>query len=243
MERQYHAIEEIDSTNNAMKLALYASETPRFDVLSAERQTGGRGRQGRRFYSPAGGIYFSAAYPLPAGARSPAYLTLLAGLAIRDTLQKYAEKPLLIKWPNDIRAGEKKLCGVLTELIRAPFGLAAVVGVGVNVRLDEASLPEELKTTVTDLYSVGAKTVERPVLIREIVEALDRYVYAERALERDLFLYRDAYNAVLCQRRQRVRRVSGGEILTGVAKGIDERGRLVIETENGAVPVGDGIVE
>ena len=243
MERQYHFIEEIDSTNNAMKRALYACETPLFDVLAAGRQTGGRGRQGRQFYSPAGGIYFSAAYPLPEGTRSPAYLTLLAGLAIRDTLQKYAEKPLLIKWPNDIRAGEKKLCGVLTELIRAPFGLAAVVGVGVNVRLDPEALPEDLKPTVTDLFAVGVKQAENPALIREIVEALDRYVYTERALEQDLFSYRDAYNAALCQIGQPVRRVSDGEVLSGIARGIDERGRLVIETPTGDVKVGEGIVE
>ena len=244
MEREYTFVPETGSTNDDLKEKLYHSETPLFDVLVAGRQLGGRGRQGRAFYSPAGGVYFSAAFPLPPDCPHPAFLTLLTGLAVQKTLQKRAKTAVLIKWPNDITVNGKKLCGVLTELITAPSGPAAVVGVGLNVRLDENDLPEALRETVTDLSSAGIENTDREELIREIVGALDYYVYRALALEKPAFPYREEYEAALALKGRTVTRTLGQESVTGRVLGIDALGRLLLRAPDGkTVTVASGIVE
>ncbi|MBR5410903.1 MAG: biotin--[Clostridia bacterium] len=243
MDRTYRFVPETGSTNDDLKEKLYQSDAPLYQVLAAGRQTGGRGRQGRAFYSPEGGVYFSVSFPLPRNCPHPAFLTLLSGLAVQKTLQKRAKTPILIKWPNDIVTGGKKLCGVLTELITAPFGPVAVVGVGLNVRFDEKDLPEDLRKTAADLFSLGIGNIDREALIREIVDSLDTFVYRERALEQPAFPYRAEYEKALSLTGRTVTRTLGEKSVTGTVKGIDDLGRLVLLTPGGTVKIDSGIVE
>ncbi len=163
------------STNGELKEKIYSSGCPVFDVLSADSQTDGRGRLGRSFFSPSGGVYFSAAYPLSGTEKNIPFLTLLAGLAVSRAINELTKADVMIKWPNDIYLNGKKLCGILTELVTAKSGLHAVVGVGINVKT--TVFPEELKGKMTSLAAERLPVPDSDALIKRCVEILDGLVY------------------------------------------------------------------
>ena len=125
-------LDEVDSTNRYAKD--HFAELPDGTLVTAERQTAGRGRQGRTWLSPSGeNIYASWSMKQP----HDLYLSTAAGsLAVLDTLREYApDQQFFLKWPNDVYAGNCKICGILTESVLGP-GYAVegvVVGLGVNI--------------------------------------------------------------------------------------------------------------
>ncbi|MCX7822701.1 MAG: biotin--[acetyl-CoA-carboxylase] ligase [Syntrophobacterales bacterium] len=132
--RKYIYHEEVDSTNTvATKLAMDGA--PHGTLVVAESQTAGRGRLGRSWMSlPRKGLYFSFILRPPLEPRSAFQLTLLTALALLETLRGLYGFPVMLKWPNDIVLGEKKLAGILAESHMEPQRLKfVVIGVGVNV--------------------------------------------------------------------------------------------------------------
>ena len=172
-------VPETDSTNNDMKNIIKSASYPVFSVLAAHRQRSGRGRLGRSFISPDGGLYFSVAYPLTGKEANIPFLTLLAGLAVNEGIREIAGADTLIKWPNDIYLNGKKLGGILTELITVR-GVTAVVGIGINLR--ETDFPEELCGIATSFVKEGITPPDGQLLIKKITEILDRLVYEEYSL-------------------------------------------------------------
>lgn len=172
-------VPETQSTNTDLKNIVKASDGPVFTVLAADRQHSGRGRLGRSFISPDGGLYFSVTYPLTGKETSIPFLTLLAGLAVNEGIKELTGTDTLIKWPNDIYLNGKKLGGILTELISFR-GVTAVVGIGIN--LSETDFPEELSAIATSFSREGIIPPERELLIKKITETLDRLVYKEYSL-------------------------------------------------------------
>ena len=172
-------VPETDSTNNDVKNIIKSSECPVFTVLTADRQHSGRGRLGRSFISPEGGLYFSVAYPLTGREANIPFLTLLAGLAVNEGIKELTGTDTLIKWPNDIYLKGKKLGGILTELISFR-GVTAVVGIGINLR--ETDFPEEIRGLATSFANEDIIPPDRELLIKKITEILDRLVYEEYSL-------------------------------------------------------------
>lgn len=133
------------STNDRAK-DLAREGAPEWAVVLADEQTGGRGREGRSWSSPAGGLYLSVLLR----PRQPAVglIPLAAGLAVADALAENGAHALL-KWPNDVVAEGRKLAGILSEASTGASGLEwVVVGIGVNVA---AGLPEDLRATAVSL--------------------------------------------------------------------------------------------
>lgn len=128
-------------------------------VVRADVQTGGRGRLGRSWSSPAGGLWCTVALPPPralvddpglAGALGP-----LVGLAVVEALSGLVElEDLELRWPNDVLAGEKKLSGVLVE---TTAGGPLLIGVGINANLDPAQLGDGLRTPATTLRELTGR--------------------------------------------------------------------------------------
>jgi len=140
-------IAETGSTN-ADLLALAAAGAPEGFWLQAERQTSGRGRQGRAWQSPPGNFHGSTIVRLRAGDPAAATLALVAAVALEEAVAAHApEAPLAIKWPNDLLLGGAKLAGILLE--RADD--AVVIGIGVNL----AHHPHDLDRPVTSLAAHG----------------------------------------------------------------------------------------
>lgn len=180
--RNYVNMTETTSTNALLKERIYKSSSPVFDVVTADKQTSGRGRLGRSFFSPSGGAYFSAAYPLSGKEKNIPFLTLLAGLAVSESIRELTGENTLIKWPNDIFLNGKKLCGILTELVTAQCGMHAVVGVGINLGVSAEEIPAELKDKMTSFAALGLPCPDRETLIKRAVEISDGYVYEKDLL-------------------------------------------------------------
>ena len=118
----------------------------------ARQQTAGRGRHGRTWVSAKdSGLYFSIVLRPTIATRFLPLITLMAGVAVYDTLKELGLKPD-IKWVNDVLIGEKKICGILAETVETPLGIAVVVGIGIN--LTNANFPDEIADTATSIQAV-----------------------------------------------------------------------------------------
>jgi BirA family biotin operon repressor/biotin-[acetyl-CoA-carboxylase] ligase len=140
--------EEIDSTNTALKALANGGEAEGL-ALVAGRQSAGRGRMGRSFYSPGDtGVYLSLLLRPALPAAEAVCLTACAAVAVAETLETLSGREAGIKWVNDVFMDGKKVCGILTEAsLDCESGLLnyAVVGVGVNALLPAGGFPEELE--------------------------------------------------------------------------------------------------
>src|SRR5207248_2338013 len=123
---------------------------PEGTVVVAERQTGGRGRLGRAWESPAGNLFLSLLLR-PTPDLRVSLIPLAAGLAVADAMEAEGATCRL-KWPNDVLAGGKKLAGILSEATSSAAGVdGVVVGIGANVGLDPKALPEDVREAATSL--------------------------------------------------------------------------------------------
>lgn len=159
--REYIELDTVDSTNR------YALDAGRDGLLvTARRQTAGRGRQGRLWFSPRDdNIYMTItlAHPDPR-------LCLVAGVAVREALVSLLEgASARIKWPNDILVLGRKVCGILCQT----RGSIAAIGIGVNV--NQTTWPDELKDTAVSLKLATGKTYGRDEVIQAAVQALDQW--------------------------------------------------------------------
>jgi BirA family biotin operon repressor/biotin-[acetyl-CoA-carboxylase] ligase len=226
----------VASTNEAA----LANPVPR-RVIVADHQTAGRGRLDRTWVTPAGtALTFSAVVrPDLPGERWP-LLPLAAGLAVADAVRRSGLEPV-VKWPNDLLIGGRKTCGILVERAEQADGAGpvAVIGIGINVAMTEAELP---LPTATSLAIEGA-TVDRVILLGQVLEALDQRLDALQAAPDDFVAtYRDSCDTV---GREVDVLMPDGSLLHGTAHDVDEHGRLVVRvdqdggTEDVAVGAGD----
>lgn len=164
--------EEIDSTNTQAKrdLAEKNGKSLHKTVYVAAKQTSGRGRLGRPFYSPEEtGIYLSIVYS-NGNIEKPALVTASAGVAVARALKKIYDADAKIKWVNDVFVGGKKVCGILTEgSANFETGLieAAVVGIGINISTNK-NQPDELKNIAGSVIS-SSKNRKQAELCAEVV--------------------------------------------------------------------------
>lgn len=204
--------------------------------IVAREQTQGRGRQQRSWISPAGaGLYFSivlrprleiSAWPL---------ITLMAALAVADALKEACALDVDIKWPNDILAGERKLCGILAEAIETETGRAAIIGIGIN--LGESALPPELRDTATSVEAVIGSVPEIKTVLHALVRAIeDRYARLQ-AVGGDQETLREWAARSSYAEGRRVRVALDAEIIEGTTRGLERDGALRVETGTGEIKV------
>ncbi len=222
-------VDAIDSTNREVK-EWAAAGRAEGAVLFAERQSAGRGRLGRSFFSPAGsGLYFSILLRPQGAAADALRLTIAAGVAVAEAIERELGLAPKIKWVNDLYLGDRKVCGILAE--GAPDdkgGLTyCVLGIGLNVYA-----PAE---------GFGALSEIAGALLEGAPDAAVRNRLAEAILERFFARYRalndpdimEAYRSRSYLQGKQVAAVRGGERLEGVVAGIDEAGALLLQTAEG----------
>lgn len=167
-----HWFDSIASTNTEAKKMAQAG-APHGTVLIADRQTGGRGRMGRSFSSPAGmGIYMSVILRPERKASEMMHLTCAAAVAMCDAIQSVTGLRPQVKWINDLIAGGKKLGGILTELSLVPgtdMVDFAIIGVGINCLQSQTDFPEELQDIAISLKAVTGEDVNRSELAAAMV--------------------------------------------------------------------------
>ncbi|MBA2532568.1 MAG: biotin--[acetyl-CoA-carboxylase] ligase [Nocardioidaceae bacterium] len=233
-------VERTHSTNADVADAARRGE-PEGLVVAAEHQVAGRGRLGRHWHAPPrSGLAVSALLrPVDVAAADWTWLPLLAGVAVHDALLRVADVPARVKWPNDVLVAERKVAGILVELVETPGGPAAVVGIGVNVSLgaDELPVPE-----ATSLFLTGGRPVDRTTLLLEVLKCLSERYVAWRGVAGAAAL-RAAYQRACGTIGQRVEvSLADGSMLLGTATGIDTAGRLRVDTAGGTRVVGTGDV-
>jgi BirA family biotin operon repressor/biotin-[acetyl-CoA-carboxylase] ligase len=228
----------IGSTNDRARELLVAGAGEGVAIV-AEEQTAGRGRMGRTWTSPPG-VNLTASVGLrPALAADAAWaLGPAAALAARSACAESA--PVALKWPNDlVDAGGRKVGGLLIEVASESDRLRhAVLGFGINVNWARAAMPEEVRATATSLCELTGADLDRPALLRRLLEALEDELEALEAGRSPLPRYREA-----CSTLGAVVTVEmpTGEI-EGRAVALDERGALLVETEAGPVAIASGDV-
>jgi BirA family biotin operon repressor/biotin-[acetyl-CoA-carboxylase] ligase len=231
---RFHYFEEIDSTNSHVR-RLAETGAPEGEVVIAERQFEGRGRLGRSWESPPYcNLYFSLLLrPALAPVHAP-QITLMAAVALADTVAAFVVEPPVIKWPNDILLQGKKVAGILTESsCDAKHIEFVILGIGVNLNFPRARMPETIRDRATSLMEVGGKSFSRENFLRRLIQDLDRCYGILEDLGFDAIAPRwEAYFA-LRGRRVRVEMVDG--VISGTATGIDGDGALLLEAEDGVI--------
>lgn len=229
--REIKYYERIISTNERAKELLFSNPAEGTLVL-AEEQTGGRGRLGRKWYAPPGGIWMTILLtPRLAPAELPK-LTMVGAVALSKAIQQELGVETLLKWPNDLHLGGKKISGILTELT-GELGRVKylVLGVGLNVNQRLTDFPEELRTKASSLRIETGQEIDRLALVRAYLRLLEAEYL--QALE-------EGFSSVLHYSRERsatlgrwVEVREGERVYHGRAIEIKEDGGLVIETGQG----------
>ncbi|BCV20099.1 bifunctional ligase/repressor BirA [Moorella sp. Hama-1] len=230
--RTLYYYDEVGSTNQVAK-ELADGGAPEGTVVIADCQTGGRGRRGRNWLSPARkGIWFSVILrPRVAPVQAP-QLTLLAAVAVTAAVRERTGLPLGIKWPNDLLAGGRKVCGILTE-IKAEIDVVEyiVLGVGLNANLEAGDFSPEVRPLATSLYLETGRPVERLPLFRRILYGLEKWY--ERWQEEGFAPVRNAWKEASVTLGREVQVNSWREIFQGVATDIDDEGALLVRDAGG----------
>lgn len=236
-------LDRCDSTN-ALLANDAAAGRPNGTVIAAEMQVQGRGRRGRAWITPPGGsLALSMLWNFNRGATLLAGLSLAVGVAVATVLRRISERPISLKWPNDIVFDGAKLGGILVETRIGSSGagpVAAIVGIGLNVRLRDvdrvaisASGDDAVRAQpVTDLASILDCVPSRNALLAQIVAEL---ASAFARFERDGFkAFRAPWMAMHAyQNESVVIAFADGSLLDAKAIGIADDGALIVETAGG----------
>lgn len=233
-------LDEIDSTNREVR-RLGDAGAVEGTVVIADCQTGGKGRLGRTWFSPAGtGIWMSLLLRPELPPEKVSGITLMAATSVCRAIRSATGLNTQIKWPNDLVIDGKKVCGILTESAILDGELKfAVLGIGVNVNQTEfpGDLPHAWSLAMT-----AERELNREGLIECCLNCLkedyERYVQSG-----DLRQLRQEYEAHLVNLDQPVRVLSPAGEWTGVAKGINDSGDLIVLNDQGeSVAVNSGEV-
>lgn len=211
------------ASTNAVLLARAEAGAPSGSVVVAGNQTAGRGRRGRTWLSASGdSLTFSLLWRFSPGT-APLGLSLAAGLAVVQALEKLGADGTALKWPNDVLKGGKKLAGILVELVPGQIH-AAVIGIGLNLRLPTA-LPAEVRATAAALDLPTERHELLAALLIELRKVLEHYAQGGFATLRDQWLARHAFQDAP------VRLLSDfAPPREGVCRGVDVDGALLFET-------------
>jgi BirA family biotin operon repressor/biotin-[acetyl-CoA-carboxylase] ligase len=219
----------LSSTNDVLK-AKARLGAPEWAAVLADTQTGGRGREGRAWASPPGGLYLSVL--LRPRFERVGFVPLAAGVVVAEVAGEYGVEAR-VKWPNDVLVRDRKLAGVLTESSSSSRGVDwVVVGVGVNVAVDQASLGP-LEKTATSLHLEADRT---PAVEDVAAGVLARLSVWYDALESRPSSVVDAWRARAVPwwgKAVQVRTTEG--VLRGTLRDVDETGALLVDREEGGV--------
>jgi BirA family biotin operon repressor/biotin-[acetyl-CoA-carboxylase] ligase len=236
--RRYLWLDETDSTNR-VAAELARDGAPHGTTVVAEGQSAGRGRLGRRFFSPPYlNLYTSIVLrPRLDTARAPTAI-LAAAVGVAETVEAFAADPAAveIKWPNDVLLGGLKTSGILMEMGAEATRVAhLVLGIGVNLNVAREAFPEEFRAVATSLSTQRGAPVDRVAFAARLYDTLEAVL--DRHAAGGFEAVRDRFEARFRMRGRRVRVLDAGSEgpgLEGVAAGVDGDGALLVDRDDGA---------
>ena len=223
--------ESVPSTNTEVA-RLAAEGAAEGLAIVADEQTAGRGRLQRAWSSTKGaGLYFSILLrPSFAPDRWP-LITFVAALATGDALLEASQVQTDIKWPNDLLANERKICGILAEAIETPQGRAVVLGIGIN--LTNQAFPRDLIDVATSVANESSRSPEREPILAALLKALARWYSLLQEPEGAEKIVAAWSNRSSYASGKLVQVTNGDETLQGLTRGIENDGALRLETAQG----------
>lgn len=227
--RPLYFFRSIGSTN-ARALELVETGSPHGTLVVAEEQTAGRGRAGRRWFTPS-----NAAIALSlilrwglAGSEAPGALSVLGALGVVEAAEGIGIAAR-IKWPNDVLTGGRKVAGVLVEAQwHGPALSSAVIGIGINVRPASVPPAEELDYAAGCLDDAAGRSVDANEFLVEVVRSMDRW--SARLGTAQIL---QAWEVRLAFKGERVSVAEGEARTVGRLIGLDEKGNLILEAAGG----------
>ena len=224
--------DEVTSTNALLKdMAAAGADEGR--VLIAKKQTAGRGRLGRNFFSPKNGIYLSMLLKPSIDFREAMLLTTIAAVAVVEAVREVTGKDTGIKWVNDVYLGGKKICGILTEAVtdvengRLSY---AVVGIGLNItRPSEENFPEELRDIAGFIYD--EEEPPKGVMSKLTAAIIKNYFKYYEKLPEHSFM--ESYKKHQTLLNKDIVVITSDTSKKAKVKGVDDEARLLVEYEDG----------
>lgn len=218
----------IDSTNQY--LLDHQNELMSGDAVVAEYQSAGRGRRGRQWFSPFGSnLYLSMFWRLEQGPSAVIGLSLVIGIVMAEVLHKLGTEGVKVKWPNDLYRNDKKLAGILVELTgKAGDSANIVIGIGINLAMSNPDA-DVVNQQWINLYEDNTKGIDRNLLSAELIKALRKGLAQFEQEGFAPFMARwDALDNFI---NRPVKLLIGNREIKGIARGIDDRGALLLERE------------
>ncbi len=250
--RRVELHEEMGSTQKRAR-ELARGGAPHGTLVISRVQTGGRGRLGRRWGSPAGGLWMSLVLRPNISTKAAARTTQTAAVGVAKTLRDFGVETR-IKWPNDLLVEGRKICGILAESSAESVSVAAkraghragpgrpldfiVLGVGLNANLD----PQDLGVPDQEVTTMRSE-LGHDVDLLELLESLLSHLNAELGRMENFGAVLDNWRALNCTLGDRVRVRRFGEVLEGIALDLGPEGELLLETRDGVVELFEGEIE
>lgn len=220
---------DVSPSTNSVLMERAVAGAPSGSVLAAEFQSDGRGRRGRSWFAPlCGGVTFSLLWRFNQGAAQLSCLSLAVGVAVARTLRDLSLANVQLKWPNDILHRFHKLGGILIELTGDVLGpTSAVIGIGVNFRLDDASLTK-INQAATDLARVLENLPSRSELLGKLLAELGNVL---PQFEAEGFApFRDEWTKFHAYQNRTVRMVLPRNVIEeGIVSGVADDGSLILD--------------
>ena len=223
----------VDSTNAVVK-AMGASGAPEGTVVLSLAQSAGRGRLGRRFDSPTGGLYMSLLLRPKTPASEAIFLTTAAAVAVAQAIDSVAGKRVALKWVNDVFLEDRKVCGILTEAsLDVENGMLsyAVLGIGLNVTAPASGFAPEISQIAGAIFTPGEEKPESKSLLAAEILSRFRAFYGQLSARNFLPEYR-ARSLLL---GEKISVLKPGRTIPAIALQIDDECRLVVRYEDGTV--------
>ncbi|MBI3592241.1 MAG: biotin--[acetyl-CoA-carboxylase] ligase [Nitrospirae bacterium] len=204
-------------------------------VIIADEQTGGRGRRGRAWISPAGkNLYMSIILKPDISPRDATMLTLMSAVSCASAVKKLSTIPVSIKWPNDIMVSDRKLGGILTEIKTDMDRISySIIGIGMNINLDIDDLPHDIRPIATSIKHETGVSQSRTQFAVEILREIGKWYSALLTSGKDRIIKEWLQLSSTIGRSVKV--TAGDAIFTGTAEGIDDEGILLLRLQDNSI--------
>ncbi len=223
--------ETLESTN---KTAKYMARSGKEQLIVARSQTGGRGRLGRSFFSPNGGLYMSLLLFPPPEIKDASLITSAAAVAVSRAIDRIANVRCQIKWVNDVYLDGKKICGILTEgQVSHNGGFEyAILGIGINLVEPHNGFPVDIVNRAGAIF----KTMPHDADNRLVAEVINEFMMLYRSgLNVADFLGEYRLRSCVIGKTVNVMHIVDGESVTAEAIGIDDECKLVVRYSDGTL--------
>ncbi|MGI5920125.1 MAG: biotin--[acetyl-CoA-carboxylase] ligase [Syntrophomonadaceae bacterium] len=232
---------QVDSTNELIKRLNQEARLPAGTVVVAGSQTGGKGRRGRNWFSPFGGLWFSVILYPTISLSQVALLSLVCAVAVCRALQSLSYWRPMIKWPNDILVNNKKIAGILLEVSNEANHVDyVIVGIGINTNINTKSLPLPVGADSTSWLEENNRYIENSKVLSAVLTNLEKYYW--QFIEQGFANILTEFKGECLHLGEVIKVKRGLENITGVNVDIEESGNLIIDTGAGIERITTGDV-